>query len=34
MPAATLVIVLGAWILLLCLTLLRFFLWSRDREER
>ena len=34
MPAATIAVVFGAWIVLLVLTLLQFFVWSRRRGDR
>ena len=34
MPAATVVVVIGSWIVLLVLTLLQFLVWSRRGGDR
>lgn len=34
MPWTTLVVVFGSWALLLVLTLLSFFVWSRPRDSK
>ena len=33
MPIATALVVFGAWLVLLMLTLLHYFLWSKKRDE-